>query len=106
MHERIKEIRLALKLTQKEFATKIGIQNSSFSEIENGKAKITERTIISICSVFNVNEKYLRDGQGDMFKKIDTNFEEFYSIYKELSDPLQDFLLQSANNLIDLQEKL
>lgn len=41
-----------------------------------------------------------------MFKSIDTNFEEFYSIYKELSDPLQDFLLQSANNLIDLQEKL
>ena len=106
MNERVKEIRLALKLSQKQFAEKIGLKQTTFSDIENKRCPVTERTIIAICSIFNVNENYLRNGSSDMFKSIDTNFEEFYSIYKALSEPLQDFLLQSANNLIDLQEKL
>ena len=53
MNSRIKQLRNFLGLTQLNFASKIGLK-SSISEIENGKAPITERTIISICSVFNV----------------------------------------------------
>ena len=106
MNERVKEIRLALKLSQKQFAEKIGLKQTTFSDIENNRCPVTERTIIAICSIFNVNENFLRYGDGEMFNIIDKEFEEFFSIYKQLSEPLQDFLLQSANNLIDLQEKL
>lgn len=105
MNTRIKELRNYLKLSQREFGNAIGLR-SSISEIENGKAPITERTIIAICSKFNVNENWLKSGEGDMFVSIDTKFNEFYSIYKKLSKPLQDFLIQSAKNLLNAQNNL
>lgn len=61
MNSRIKELRNMLNLKQKEFGAIIGLR-SSISDIELGKAPITERTIIAICSKFNVNEEWLRNG--------------------------------------------
>lgn len=105
MNSRIKKLRNFLGLTQLEFASKIGLK-SSISEIENNKAPITERTIISICSVFNVNENWLRTGEGNMFNTIDKNYQEFFSIFKNLSPVLQDFLIKIAKDLLDTQSKL
>lgn len=105
MNSRIKKLRNFLGLTQLEFASKIGLK-SSISEIENNKAPITERTIISICSVFNVNENWLRTGEGNMFNTIDKNYQEFFSIFKNLSPVLQDFLIKVAKDLLDTQSKL
>lgn len=105
MNTRIKELRNYLNLSQKEFGNTIGLR-SSISDIELGKAPITERTIIAICSKFNVNEKWLRFGKGEMFIVEDKKFNEFYAIYKKLSKPLQDFLIQTAKNLLDTQNKM
>ena len=105
MNTRIKELRNHLKLSQRDFGNAIGLR-SSISEIENGKAPITERTIIAICSKFNVNENWLKSGIGEMFIFEDKKFNEFYAIYKKLSKPLQDFLIQSAKNLLDTQNKI
>ena len=105
MNTRIKELRNFLNLSQREFGNAIGLR-SSISEIENEKAPITERTIIAICSKFNVNEDWLRYGKGEMFITEDLKFNEFYFIFKKLSKPLQDFLIQTAKNLLDTQNKL
>lgn len=105
MNTRIKELRNTLNLSQKEFGNAIGLK-SSISEIENKKAPITERTIIAICNIFNVNEEWLRSGKGEMFINIDKKFTEFFEIYKSLSTPLQDFLIQVAKNLLETQNKL
>ncbi len=105
MNSRIKKLRNFLGLTQLEFASKIGLK-SSISEIENNKAPITERTIISICSVFNVNENWLRTGQGEMFNVLQKNYNEFFSIFKNLKPVLQDFLIKIAKDLLDTQSKL
>jgi len=105
MNTRIKELRETLHLKQKEFGNIIGLR-SSISEIENAQAPITERTIIAICSKFNVNEEWLRTGNGSMFNEDDKKFNEFYEIYSKLNKPLQDFLIQTAINLHDMQEKL
>lgn len=105
MYTRIKELRKSLKLTQKEFGIAIGLR-SSISEIESNNAPITERTIIAICSKFNVNEEWLRTGIGEMFISEDKKFNEFFEIYNSLTKPLQDFLIQTAYNLLDTQNKL
>lgn len=66
---RIKEVRLAVRMNQTQFADKIGIRQSSLSDIENGKTEnIDERNVRIICKEFNVNEEWLRYGNGDMFK--------------------------------------
>ena len=101
MNERIFEIRKSLNLSQKDFGNKIGLQPSSLSDIERGKAPITERTIIAICSKFNVNEQWLRTGQGIMFLEYDKKHDEFFSVFQNLKDPLQDFLIRIAKDLLD-----
>jgi len=107
MNERILLLRKALKLTQKEFASKIGVKHGIISAIELNKALVTERTIISLCATFNVNETWLRTGQGEMFNdsKI-LIYDEFFSIFNSLDPILQDFLINTAKNLLDAQNKL
>lgn len=74
--------------------------------MERGNAPITERTIIVICSKFNVNEDWLRYGTGEMFNTIEKSFNEFFEIFKKLNPVLQDFLIKTAKNLLDSQNKL
>lgn len=105
MNTRIKELRNYLNLNQKEFGQQIGLK-SSISEIENGNAPITERTIIAICSKFNVNENWLKTGKGQMFNISNKKYDEFFSVYNNLNPVLQDFLIQVAKNLLDTQAKL
>lgn len=105
MNTRIFNLRKSLNLTQKEFGETIGMSHGSLSDIERGVAPVTERTIIAICSKFNVNEEWLRSGEGDMFVIENKKFDEFFSIYNNLHPVLQDFLLQTAKNLLDIQKQ-
>ena len=60
MHERLRELRLALGLTQKAFGEKIGLQNSSIATYESGRNKPSGAAIKQICDRFRVNERWLR----------------------------------------------
>lgn len=106
MNSRIKELRKILKLTQVEFSTQIGIRHSTLSDIERGNAPVTPRTLIAICSKFNVNEEWLKTGNGSIFVEEDKRFNDFYGIYKNLSKPLQEFLIKVCKDLLDTQNKL
>lgn len=106
MNERIIQLRKSLHLNQTEFARSIGLKQTSLSGIETGYSTITPQTIISICSVYNVNEHWLRTGEGNMFNQDDPRYNEFFEIYKNLSPALQDFLFDCACKLLEAQNKL
>lgn len=106
MNERIIELRNFLNLSQTDFGKQIGISKSSVSDIEIGRISISERTIISICSKFNVNEEWLKSGNGNMFLEYDKKHDEFFSVFQNLKEPLQDFLIRTARDLLDTQNKL
>lgn len=106
MNERIIELRKFLNLSQTDFGKQIGISKSSISDIEIGRISISERTIISICSKFNVNEEWLKSGNGNMFLEYDKKHDEFFSVFQNLKEPLQDFLIRTAHDLLDTQDKL
>ena len=69
MNERIKQVRLALGLSQDSFGARIGLGKSSLSKIERGANSTTEQTILSICREFGVDEVWLRTGEGEMFSQ-------------------------------------
>lgn len=69
MVDRLKELRKELELSQAAFGEKIGVKQSTIGDIESGKNKLSDRNIAAICRVFNVNEEWLRNGEGEMFKK-------------------------------------
>lgn len=64
MNNRIKKLRLDLGLSQEAFGKQIKIQRSSVSKIETGENSPSDQTISLICKEFNVNEDWLRTGEG------------------------------------------
>ena len=55
-----------LNLRQIDFAKTIGLKQAVIGVYENG-GNVPENIIISICRVHNVNESWLRNGEGEMF---------------------------------------
>lgn len=106
MHERIRLIRKTLKLTLAEFGKAIGLGSTAICDIEHQRCNATERVIIAICAKYHVNEKWLKTGEGEMFITTDIQLDEFFNIFNQLSEPLQSFLIETANNLLKLQDKL
>jgi transcriptional regulator with XRE-family HTH domain len=64
---RVKKIRKALKITQKELAARLDISGAALSEIEKGKYKPGHDFFFQIARVCHVNLYYLLFGQGEMF---------------------------------------
>lgn len=67
MKDRFKELRKELNVTQQEFADKLKISRNFVAQIEMGSKVPSDRTIDDVCREFNVNEEWLRTGNGDMF---------------------------------------
>lgn len=64
MKERIKKLRKALGLTQQEFADRIGISRGNIATYETRDGSPGSSVINLICREFNVNESWLRTGEG------------------------------------------
>lgn len=70
MKDRIKKIRKELDLTQQAFADKIGMKQNTIAQYEMGRTKPSDAIVFSICREFNVNEEWLRTGEGEMFEEL------------------------------------
>ena len=70
MNERIKELRKSLGITQQEFADKLGLKRNTIATYEIGKAVPSDRVVSDLCNKYNVNEKWLRSGEGEMFASL------------------------------------
>ena len=68
MKNRIKRLRKELDLTQQELADKIGISRGNIGAYEVGKNVPSDAVLSLICREFNVNEAWLRTGDGEMFR--------------------------------------
>ena len=67
MTERLRELRKLLGLSQSEFADKLGMKQGSLSDIERGKVGLSNSNVVLICNLFNVDEDWLRRGEGKPF---------------------------------------
>jgi transcriptional regulator with XRE-family HTH domain len=58
-HERLKELRVKTGLSQKDFASLLGIENSKFNKWENGKSQPDYETVRMLADHFGVSTDYL-----------------------------------------------
>lgn len=71
IYERLKYLRKEiLNLTQEEFSQKLLITRGNLASIEVGRISLTDRNIQVICTTYNVNEKWLRTGDGEPFNEL------------------------------------
>lgn len=73
MNTRIQAVRKSFKMTQDEFAEKIGLSKNFVWMIEKGDRIPSERTIKDICREFKVNYDWLVNGTGEMFQDDDSD---------------------------------
>ncbi len=71
--KRIKRLRKMLDLTQQKFGERLGIKGNTVAQYELGKSNPVDSVVSLICREFNVNEKWLRNGEGEMFNPAPTN---------------------------------
>lgn len=98
MKARIREIRKTLNLTQEQFSSKLGVKRSAISQIEKGFNQISDQMVKSICLAYNVNEDWLRTGEGEMF--IETKDSFLDSISKRFN--LEELDIKILESYIDL----
>lgn len=89
--ERIKKARKALDLTQQRFAEQIGTTQNTIANYEIGHRSPSAAALNNICKTFNVNEEWLRTGEGEMFVKRSRNDELSAFMTELLSEEAPDF---------------
>ena len=67
INDRVKVLRKYLKLSQKDFGARVDMSQGHLTNVETGKRELIDKNIKLICMVFNVDENWLRTGQGNMF---------------------------------------
>ena len=73
---RIKELRKELtqkynvNYTQEKFAERIGAKKTTISGYESGRREPSEQTILCIVREFDINEHWLRTGEGPIFETL------------------------------------
>lgn len=106
--ERVRELRKTLDYTLDKFGGKLGVQKAAISKIEKGENNLTDQMILSICREFNVNEEWLRNGNGDMFKKpsdeVGYYVEELLE-YDGHGNPFYDMIIEMMKKYQDMDEK-
>jgi len=103
--ERIRELRDALNLSQKDFSKAICVSSSYTAEIENGHRIANDRIIRLISLTFGANEKWLKTGKGEMFISSPTEKKErILNLFNELNPQFQDYALVVIDRLLKLQK--
>ncbi len=84
--ERIKYYRETIAgLSQSKFAQSLEISKSNLANIEVGRVNLTDRVINNICDTYNINEEWLRTGEGPM-EKQKTRDEEILSFIDKIKE--------------------
>lgn len=77
---RIKEVRQAKSMTQRQFSDSLGIVQGFLSGIERCKKNPSDTLLIALCHLYEINREWLYTGKGEMFNNPplpDTLIQEF-----------------------------
>lgn len=106
MKDRIRKIRKELDLTQQRLADTIGVKRNTIAQYEMGRTVPSDAIVFSICREFNINEDWLRTGNGEMFNKQSRN-EQMAKLTKQLlseeDDSFKNRLISVLSNLTEEQ---
>lgn len=103
--ERVKELRKSLNYTLDKFGGKLGVQKSAISKIEKGDNNLTDQMLKAICREFDVNEEWLRTGEGEMYIEVDRENQLMIWAADVLKDESDSFRRRFVKALSELGEE-
>ena len=106
INERVKYLRKeVIKLTKQNFSKVLNIFRSNMGNIETGQISLTERIILDICEKYNVNETWLRTGEGEIFAPMSRSETIAQFAGELMRDEDESFRRQLIEALAQLDEK-
>ena len=103
INERISVLIAEIGITKTAFANKLKVSQSFVSQICSGNSGVSDRTVVDICDKFNVNETWLRFGEGSMFVER-TREEEIALFLGKVADGPNNFKKRLISVLANLDE--
>ncbi|MDR1604774.1 MAG: helix-turn-helix domain-containing protein [Gracilibacteraceae bacterium] len=118
LNERFRYVRKDKGLSQSEFGERLGVSRSVVNNWERGVVVPSGPSFKAVCSVFGVNETWLRTGEGDIFhaagvesidhlaKKYSLNETErnILEIYLTLPKTHREMFVEYVRNLVKNME--
>lgn len=110
--ERIGCLRKELKMSRRVFGEKLGVSESVIVNIEYDRLKRPEQKeslYKLMCREFNVDENWLRTGEGEMFKKLNRQQELAQltaTLFKEEEDSFKSRLIMALAQLSEEEWEL
>lgn len=84
INNRVRDIRSFFQKNQIDFAESISISNGYLAAIELGNRKVNDRLVKLICNEYNVNEDWLKSGEGEMLIVNINNRDDLTQLEKEI----------------------
>lgn len=100
--QRIRDLRVARKLTQPQLAKALGITQGSITDLETGKSKApASQTLTKLARLFEVDPEWLMTGKGAQHPvaSLSDAESELLLIYRALSSEGQEYVLKRAKSV-------
>lgn len=81
--ERMRDARKAKGLTQATLAEKVRLKRNTIANYETNNIEPSERSVLDICAVLGINEKWLLTGEGEMLRQLSED-EELELIFDQI----------------------
>ena len=107
INERIRELREYLKLSRNDFGERLGMSGDSINNLERGRVVIKDFIIKLISQEFNVDENWLRNGEGSMFiLELDEDTVLVEQLLNEYDNPLFSEIKSLVFNIMKVYNQL
>ncbi|GHV05154.1 hypothetical protein FACS189485_11700 [Spirochaetia bacterium] len=107
INQRIRQVRVALELSQRKFSTLLSLSSGYIAGIEAESRQPNGRLIKLIVAEFGVSEEWLKTGNGEMFSspKIDEKSAKLISLFNDFTPKYKEALFGIIDILRDLKDK-
>lgn len=110
--DRLKKLRNARGLTQKEAADALGLKTNTYRNYENDEREPTAMILLSIARFYGVTTDYLLNYSIDSSYMVSSKEEDMINekekslltIFRQLTDAQQDLIIDKASLLVESNE--
>lgn len=99
--DRLKELRKALNLKQREVADRLEIRVGVIGSWESGCSAIPRARIYQICNEYHVRREWLESGKGEMFESETTEEDKRVAVLKEIFASLPEDLRETIKRVVN-----
>jgi transcriptional regulator with XRE-family HTH domain len=105
--KRIKAVRKALGISQRDFCGGIYLSHSFYAKIETGTRNPNERVYELISNKYKVNKDWLINGRGEMFSETppDVELDQLIETIKELDPLFRECIIQQIKLMANLHKR-